>query len=75
MTEQTSERADKKPANKELAELITAQLVEAGLVLTEKSDELLLKLENGKVTEQDWQLYLEQPILKKEHQEAKNATC
>lgn len=70
-----SEKIDKKPANKELAELITAQLVEAGLVLTEKSGELLLKLENGKVTEQDWRLYLEQPILKKEHQEAKNATC
>lgn len=70
-----SKLIDKKPANKELAEMVATQLVEAGLVLTEKSSELLIKLENGKITEQDWRLYLEQPILKKIHQEANNVSC
>lgn len=51
-----------KSPNEELAALITAKLIEVGLVTQLKQSEVGTKLANGSARQEDWQLWIELAI-------------
>ncbi len=62
MPEAEAQSMEQKTPNEELATLIVAQLVEAGLLPQGKKSEVLTKVANGSARQDDWQVWIEMAI-------------
>lgn len=62
----TEEISPKTSPNDALADLVVAKLTEMGFVTDGKSDEITAKLKSGTATSEDWKLWVDLALAKKQ---------